>query len=122
MFRYLPVILLLLAFSAQTFNLGWLVLSYSTNKTAYQRNCENRQVSGSHCKGKCQFYKKLKSEQEKEQQFPESRSGYKIDVAFYRSDLIVPRYVVTEIHSLKYSPYILSFPNPAAIDIFHPPV
>jgi hypothetical protein len=121
MYRQLAVILLIFSFAAQTFNLGWLVLDYSTNKASYQRNCENRQVQGSHCKGKCQFYKKLKTEQQKEQQFPESKTAYKMDVAFYRSELIAPRYAFTEMLSVKYTQYILSFPAASTFDIFHPP-
>ena len=121
MFRLLTVIFLVTGFSAQTFNLGWLVLDYSANKASYQRNCKNKQVPESQCHGKCQFFKKVKTEQEKEQQFPESKGAYKVDFTCCKSEFAVPQFAGTGDILIKHSIYLFSFPPPAAFDIFHPP-
>jgi hypothetical protein len=121
MFRQLTVIVLLIGFAAQSFNLGWLVLDYSANKSSYQRNCENKAKPMMLCHGKCQMYKKLKSEHQKEEQFPDSRGGIKIDVLCSRSEVVVPVLITTEIPGLNFPRYTQAFPVPAMIDIFHPP-
>ena len=121
MFRQLTVILLLIGFAAQSFNLGWLVLDYSTNKSSYQRNCENKAKPMMLCHGKCQMYKKLKAEHQKEKEFPESRGGNKIDVLCSRPEIAVPDLITAEVPGLSFPVYVQSFPVPATIDIFHPP-
>lgn len=121
MFRYLTVILLFIAFSAQTFSLGWLVLDYSANKASYQRNCENKAKPIMQCHGKCQFYKKIKSEQQQEQQYPETKSTNIVDLACSRTELNAPAMSDCEAPFLNYPLYVISFPIPAAFDIFHPP-
>jgi hypothetical protein len=121
MFRQLTVILLLIGFAAQSFNLGWLVLDYSANKLAYQRDCENKAKPMMLCHGKCQMYKKLKSEHQKEEQFPESKGGNKIDVLCSRSEVAVPVLSTPGALSLNFPLYVQSFPVAATFDIFHPP-
>jgi hypothetical protein len=121
MFRYLTVILLFVAFSAQTFSLGWLVLDYSANKTSYQSHCENKTKPMMLCHGKCKMYKKLQSEQQKEQQFPESKGGNKIDFLCSKSRLTIPAYSLGDVVIADFPLYIVSMPTPATFDIFHPP-
>ena len=121
MIRQLTVIVLLIGFAAQTFNLGWLVLDYSANKSSYQRHCENKAKPMMLCHGKCQLYKKLKSEQQKEEQSPESKGGNNIDVLCSKSEVSVPDFLPVETVSVSFPLYVQSFPVPAPIDIFHPP-
>jgi hypothetical protein len=121
MFRQLTVILLLIGFAAQSFNLGWLVLDYSANKSSYQQHCENKAKPMMLCHGKCQMYKKLKSEHQKEEQFPETRGGSKIDVLCSRPEVAIPDLFAVEVPGLNCPLYVQSFPVAATIDIFHPP-
>ena len=121
MIRQLTVIILLIGFAAQTFNLGWLVLDYSANKSSYQRQCENKAKPMMLCHGKCQLYKKLKSEQQKEDQSPESKGANNIDVLCSKSEVSVPECSLAEYASLNIPLYVQSFSVPATIDIFHPP-
>ena len=74
-----------------------------------------------HCQGKCQLYKKLKSEHQKEEQFPESRARNKIDVLCYKTEVAIPILSSVEIPSLHFPCYVQSFPVAATLDIFHPP-
>ena len=121
MFRQLFSILLLIAFSAQTFNLGWLVLDYSANTATYQSQCENKAKPTMLCHGKCQMYKKLKTEQQKEQQFPESKGGNNIDFICSKTGFTVPTFSLGEAVTADFSLYIETMPTPASFDIFHPP-
>ena len=121
MFRQLTVILLLIGFSAQSFNLGWLVLDYSANKSSYQRHCENKSKPMMLCHGKCQMYKKLKSEHQKEEQFPESKGGNKINVVCSMPDVQIPLLSPADAVRVNFPLYDQSFPVPATIDIFQPP-
>jgi len=58
MFKQLTAILLLLAFSAQTFSSPFILLDYYVNTAAYARKCVNKAKPKLQCNGKCQVMKK----------------------------------------------------------------
>ncbi|KAA5534906.1 hypothetical protein F0919_09910 [Taibaiella lutea] len=55
---------------------GIILLSYYTNKQAYERYCVNKARPQMHCDGKCQLGKKLKAEEEKDKKDPLKSSSF----------------------------------------------
>ncbi len=70
MFRASIVIVLVMAIFAQSMSKGIILLSYFTNKQAYERYCVNKARPQLHCDGKCQVAKKIKAEEERDQKDP----------------------------------------------------
>jgi len=113
-------LLLLLAFTVQTFNNIFIVADYFVNTVAYAKNCENKAIPQLRCNGKCQMMKMLKKEQKKEQQNPERKLENKNGIFTHQisSQCIAPavNYVVKAFPVLEHI---------KAIDIsnaiFHPP-
>lgn len=121
MFRYIIVILLLSAFAAQTFEQGFIVLSYYTNASLFARNCENKARPKMHCNGKCQMMKKLQEEEKKSQQVPERKLVNKVEVLSSKTYFaVLPAPGVHPLSSFNnaYAPF---FPQDYAACIFHPP-
>ena len=85
MFKPIAAIFLIIAFIAQTFSGGLVMLNYYTNSAAFAKNCENKARPKMHCNGKCQMMKKLKQEEKQDQQNPERKSEYKADVLSSKS-------------------------------------
>lgn len=85
MFRQIAAIFLFVAFAAQIFDRGLIVLDYYANTSSFAKNCENKARPMMHCNGKCQMMKKLKEEEKKEQQNPERRSENKNEVISSKS-------------------------------------
>lgn len=83
--RYIGAILVLLAFTAQTFSRMFIVADYYANTSAYARNCENKAKPKLHCNGKCQMMKKLKQEENRDKQNPERKSENKDEVLYSKS-------------------------------------
>jgi hypothetical protein len=82
LFKAISTILLLLAFAAQTFRGGVVVLDYYTNKAAFEKKCVNKAKPKMHCNGKCQMMKKLQEEERKDQQVPERKFENKMEVLY----------------------------------------
>jgi hypothetical protein len=121
MLRFLATLLVLAAFSAQTFQRSFIVFSYYTNTTAFSKNCENKSKPKLNCKGKCQLQKKMKEEDKKDQQNPERKLENKQEVVSSKS--FFPSL-------MSYSTYNSSPQNSNLVDsklashsssIFHPP-
>jgi hypothetical protein len=55
---------------------GIILLSYYTNKQAYERYCVNKARPQLHCDGKCQLGKKLKAEEEQDKKDPLKSSSF----------------------------------------------
>jgi len=70
----------LLAFATQTFNRAIIMFDYATNTAAYAKNCENKAKPQMHCNGKCQMMKKLKQEEQKDQQNPDRKAEHKNEI------------------------------------------
>jgi hypothetical protein len=72
--KKIAALLLLLAFSAQTFSRGIVILDFYVNQSYITaKQCENRYRPMLHCNGKCQLVKKLKQQENKDQQNPERK-------------------------------------------------
>jgi hypothetical protein len=55
---------------------GIILLSYYTNKQAYERYCVNKAKPQLHCDGKCQLAKKIKAEEERDQKDPLKNTAF----------------------------------------------
>lgn len=71
MLRSVAIVVLLLAFAAQTFHQAFIVVDYYVRTAAYEQDCVNKARPQLRCKGKCQVAKKLAAEEQKEQQAPQ---------------------------------------------------
>jgi hypothetical protein len=70
MSRIPVIIILILAILTQSLSKGIILLSYFTNKQAYEKYCVNKARPQLHCDGKCQMAKKIKAEEERDQKDP----------------------------------------------------
>ena len=80
MLKTIVSILLILAFTAQTFKGGMVVMNYYANTEAFAKNCVNKAKPKLHCNGKCQMMKKMQEEERKDQQVPERKAENKLEV------------------------------------------
>ncbi len=83
MSRQIIAYVFLLAFALQTFSRAIIVFDYKINTETYARNCENKARPKLHCNGKCQMMKKLKSEEQKDQQNPERKAENKNEILYF---------------------------------------
>src|SRR4051812_49427532 len=120
MFRNVTAILLLIAFATQTFERTFLVLDYYANTASFAEKCENKLRPLLHCNGQCLLMKKMKDQENKDQQLPERKSENKSEV------IPASSYVSEIFHSEKIS--IDTFPSyeegllqKTARPIFRPP-
>ena len=121
MLRNAIAILLLFAFTVQSFNTVFLVVNYYANNAAFARNCVNKALPQMNCNGQCVLMKKIQAEQKKEQKNPELKLENKNEV-FYLSK--------TGFNYLQLVSYRLNFPpiNTIGVSvdrsstIFRPPI
>ena len=85
MFKQVAAIVLLFAFTTQTFSRGLVLVNYYTNTAAFVKNCENKVKPKMHCNGKCQMMKKMQQEEKQDQQNSERKTVNKMDVLSSRS-------------------------------------
>jgi hypothetical protein len=78
--RQIIAILFLIAFVGQTFNRSAVMFNYYINTAAFAKNCENKARPMMHCNGKCQMMKKLKQEENKDQQNPDRKGENKNEI------------------------------------------
>lgn len=81
--RHFIFILVLTAFTIQTFNKVVIVFNYYTHTAVFAKNCENKAKPKLHCNGRCQMMKKLKQEENKDRQNPERRNDNKDEVLYF---------------------------------------
>lgn len=82
--KYITVILLLAAMLAQTFNKCFILLDYQWNKAYIAKHlCVNRDKPGMKCAGKCYLCKRLKKEENKDQENPERKMGNGYELVSY---------------------------------------
>jgi hypothetical protein len=117
--KHLAVIILVIAFAAQTFNRATVVASYYANTTAYAKNCINKAKPLLQCHGKCQMMKKLKEEEKKDQQNTERKSSLNEFIScksfFATLDIAIQRVPTNFINHNSGTP--IDTPR----DFFHPP-
>lgn len=72
--KQLSLYLLALLMLCQSITTVWIVAGFHVNRDFIAKNqCENRFITTSPCKGQCVLMKKLKDQQEKEQDSPEHK-------------------------------------------------
>ncbi|MEO9021376.1 MAG: hypothetical protein ABI237_05315 [Ginsengibacter sp.] len=79
--------ILLMSFTAHTFNKVLIVVDYYVNTSSLAIKCENKAKPLMKCNGKCQMMKELKKEAQKDQQYPDRRGENKSDVVLYCNTL-----------------------------------
>lgn len=114
-------ILLLTAFTLQTFQQAFIVLDYRLNTAAFAQNCENKARPVMRCKGKCQMMKKLQAEEKKKEQHPERKAENRSEVLYAALHLPVLPPPASDIPA-RYYPRTdkATVPGPS-YPIFHPP-
>ncbi len=122
MFRIPLVILLVAAILTQSLSKGLIVLSYFTNKQAYERYCVNKARPQLHCNGKCQMALKLKAEAERDQKDPLKGSAFSEVVMTDQNHFVQIAPVVNYIAARAYLfPYTMGQTKEMPHSFFHPP-
>ena len=122
MFRLSLVILLITALLTQSLSRGFIVLSYFTNKQAYERYCVNKSRPQLHCDGKCQVAQKIKQEEERDQKDPLKSSRFSEVVlidqhAFVRIEPVFTGRPASQYHH----PLSIGHTSAFSRSCFHPP-
>lgn len=121
MLRYCATILLLIAFTLQTFERTWMVIDYYANTGAFAKNCENKFKPGLHCNGQCVLMKKLKEQESKDEQNPERRPESKSDVIYSHSFFATLSPTGFKVISTSYPPAFEGTTRCMPRTFFHPP-
>jgi len=108
---------------AQTFSKGFIVFDYYVNTSAYEKDCINKDKPWLHCNGKCQMAKKMRQEENKDQQNPDRKADNKNETVLSSKSFFVQLTPLSFILLSRISPRIntQSIPLGNACDIFHPP-
>jgi hypothetical protein len=113
-------ILLVIAFLAQTFSKGLIIANYYSNTQAYAKNCINKAKPKMHCNGKCQMMKKLKQEENKDDQNPDRKNEIKTDLLFFTQ---IKQQIANQLILNKRQFPIVQYKltQDISTDFFHPP-
>lgn len=121
MFRITVIILLIVSMLTQSLSKGIIVLSYFTNKQAYERYCVNKARPQLHCDGKCQMAKKIKAEEERDQKDPLKASLSEIVlINEHHFVYIAPEFTGAALIKKRF-PYSIGHPVDRTRSQFHPP-
>lgn len=121
MLRAATAILLLAAFTLQSFSKLFLVLNYYANNAAYAKQCVNKAVPLMNCNGQCLLMKKIQAEQTKEQKNPELKLENKNEVYALMKNAFASHVISAVIDAY---PLIGSIGHPADFSsaVFRPPL
>jgi len=115
-------ILLALAIFTQSMSRGIILLSYYTNKQAYERYCVNKARPQLHCDGKCQLGKKLKAEEEQDKKDPLKSSSFSEIVMICQvNDFKIEAPVYTRLKEKIPHPLSIGQLSDWSASCFHPP-
>ena len=121
MFRALTIILLL-AFTAQTFDQGIYYLDYAVDRASYERACVNKLLPEMKCHGKCQLMKKLQEQAKKERQDPpELKQSAKTEMASRHAFEISLPPTINAPGQLFHVPVNIGLLTAMSRSVFHPP-
>lgn len=122
MLRLSIIILLITAMLTQSLSRGIIVLSYFTNKEAYERYCVNKARPQLHCDGKCQVAQKIKQEEERDQKDPLKSSRFSEVVFINQNAFIHIERVFTGLDAHTYLlPLSIGHTISVSHTFFHPP-
>jgi hypothetical protein len=120
MLKKIAVIMVLLAFSLQTFSRSLNWVEYWANTEAFVKSCLNKNKPKLACHGKCQIMKKMAEQEKKESRYPGNKSTDKDEVLSSRHFFCCLTHL-TVLSKQNWPPYSFSLPLAAAFDIFQPP-
>lgn len=98
-----------------------IVAAYYLNKTAFAKNCENKEKPALQCKGKCQVAKKIQEEEKKDRQEAEGNFAAKQDVISSKSFFATLPKDKIQFTPIFHTILQLHYPAGKTADIFHPP-
>jgi hypothetical protein len=79
--KFFIAAILLIAFTAQTFNKGLLILDYYANTASFEKDCVNKDKPMMHCCGRCQLKKKLQQEENNEKSAEQRSSKNELPIS-----------------------------------------
>ncbi len=122
MLRLPVVILLITALLVQSMSKGIIVLSYFTNKQAYERYCVNKARPQLHCDGKCQVAKKIKAEEERDQKDPLKGASFSEVVLIHQDHFIrIQPLFIAAVNRAGLFPFTMGYTIDRSRSCFHPP-
>ncbi len=122
MYRQLLAVLLMLAFTVQTFNQGLIVFGFYANQDAIAKKlCVNRARPKMHCNGKCQLMKKMQEEEKKDQENSTRKIENKTDIVFTQASYASIHHEIDQVTSPGFLLYNEPLVGSFWVDIFHPP-
>ena len=122
MSRIPVIVILILAIFTQSMSKGIILLSYFTNKQAYEKYCVNKARPQLHCDGKCQMAKKIKAEEERDQKDP-LKNSLSSEVTMINENHFVsiqPEFIALPIRKDLFPPSIGNVVDRSR-SFFHPP-
>lgn len=119
--RVIAILVLLVAFAVQTFYQAVVVLDYHVRTAAYQKACENKARPQLHCNGKCQMARKLREQEQKEQQAPQLKLEWQSETLASESFFTLVAPPVLTLPRRAYPVLNAGVPVALAHAIFHPP-
>jgi hypothetical protein len=114
-------LIVLLVLIAQTFKFNFVVADYYVNTANYIKNCINKTKPQSTCQGKCQMMKKMREDQQKEEQSSGSRYENKFEQVIYfhsNSDILATHFISA---SLNFPSFSEGKIQDFITSTFHPP-
>ncbi len=119
-YKRMTALILTVIFFIQMFNRSFIVVNYYTHAKTYAAVCENQDKPQVHCNGRCQLMKKLKQEDNKDQQNPNRKADHRDEVLFAQLFSLSLQNVVLS-SEISYPHLLITFPADRNSGIFHPP-
>jgi hypothetical protein len=120
-YNQLIALIFFAAIFAQTFSKVFIVADYFGNTGKYAKNCINKAKPKMRCNGKCQMMKKLKQEEEKDQQNQERKNQHESIVLSSKSFFPSINFSILSTVTLTYSIDNVANEQKMPRSIFHPP-
>lgn len=114
------IFILFVAFISQAFSKGFIVANYYSNTKQYALRCINKAKPKMHCDGKCQMLKKLKQEENKDNQNSDRKNEVKTDLLFFiKIKIQVDQHFI--FNTSKFAVVQCKIIKDFSSDFFHPP-
>lgn len=119
--RFVFFWVLLVAFTAQTFQQAGSVLAFTIAPETYAKNCENKTRPQLKCGGKCQLMKKLQEEESNNRQHPQHKLENNQQVLYSVEQFAVLPSLTIEVNADDYPAHPPVYPVDRSYPVFHPP-
>ena len=121
MFRFSVILVLLVAFTAQSFQRSLIMLQYYSNTAAFAEKCENKARPQMQCHGKCQMVKKIAAAEKQQQQTPDKNLNNKVETLSFASYFCTAPSITSATITASFPPYSCGAAVDLAYPVFHPP-